>query len=85
MYQSLPELTQIVDSSTAILRRDNDEADLVERVRVLSEAVNNSRSGTQRHCANMRLGDALAALSSFRHQRDDPQGFTYSTTPRDEA
>ena len=85
MYQSLPELTKIVDSSTAILRCDNDEADLVERVRVLSEAVNNSRSGTQRHCANMRLGDALAALIEFRRHHSEPQAYVSWLRPKEEA
>ena len=51
------------------------EARLTERIRDLEAAVNRTQAGSDRHCANMRLCDAWAALDKFRKNASHPQGY----------
>ncbi len=50
------------------------DARLTERIRDLEAAVNRTQAGSDRHCANMRLCDAMAALDAFRNKRRDEAG-----------
>ena len=67
-----------INAATAILRRDNDEADLIERVRKAEEVCKSQSEDThtsyQIHKANYAHIDALAALQAFRNKRRDEAG-----------
>lgn len=73
---NLNDAATAINAATAILSESNEEARLVERVRQLKDASALTTAGTSaRHCANLRLIDAIAALDGFRARRRDPQGF----------
>ena len=52
------------------------EALLLSRIAELEQAVTLTVDGShKRHCANMRVCDAWAALDKFRKNASHPQGF----------
>ena len=71
-------IPEAINAATAILRRDNDEADLIERVRKAEEVCKSQSEDThtsyQIHKANYAHIDALAALQAFRNKRRDEAG-----------
>ena len=71
-------IPEAINAATAILRRDNDEADLIDRVRKAEQVCKSQSEATHAsyeiHKANYAHIDALAALQAFRNKRRDEAG-----------
>lgn len=81
MTASLAKIAVLLNECHEILSASNEEAALVESVRWNEQLVAHTVAGSERHCANIQLTDAIAALDAFRNKQRDEAGLIAWSKP----